>query len=766
MILPFPSVYAGTARRRFRRGVSICLWAMAVLSMTGVLTPAAAQIVVPDIQGLSSTSQVEEGMRLLQAEQPGAAIRMLRPMLEADSTLVDPRYGSVAYWLGRAYAEAGEKKKAGRTWKAGLRELRSSGAFDPRLSDAYLRSLSPVQLRGERLYAVDVYRSLLESVGTDTAATVRPVYRRRIAQLAPLMSDSLVGRLIEQEPAARESTWTFRQGAGAELMKWWRSLDPLPATDVNERLEEHLTRLVAAEGNYGCAERISGLDDRGIVQLRFGDPYKRRSINYKDGEFFTDVFRFGVNVSASSFPKTEIWLYPHIDRSGYYVFAEEETTDCFSIARANDLIPTQLTMRRADTERGLNIAYSALMAMRAIYRELALYHIDFGSRYTDIANYAGWQKMKATAARAAEMSGENNQGALGERSVTIGAGVGQQRRVFANTALGIEFPTAFVDQMVARAEREDEASADRREEAMPNQYTALLEGEAELPVSLRTARFLNEDGTTRTEVYWGVPISELAIVEEEDDSLTAEPSMITFSAVRYDGQHRARGRTHRRYEVAAEPDSTSQGLAPPAVTLGGAKGSYHLGLQWEQSELWKRDSTANAKKSLGPRRRLLTVQADSMKPLRASGPRIEMSDVRVMTLPDTSTSTLAEPLKYAQPYPFRSLRTDRPLLLSFEVYHLSHGKDDRTRYTVAYEAEGTTHGGGWRNPFQGPETQRTSTEMTAEGTSRRTEETMLLDLSELSRDQLQDVEVTVEVTDEVSGSAVSRTVDFELRPGG
>lgn len=752
-----PVAGAGRIHRTFRFSRIVCLCVVGGLVALAT-TPAEAQIRIPEIETLSASSQVGEAERLLESERPGEAVRLLRPLFRDDTLMADPDRGSVAFWLGRAYAEDGRPKKARRTWRQSLHALRAAGGFDPLLSDAYLRSLTPAQVRGERLYAVDVYRSLLGQVGPGPSAPVRSVYRRRVAQLAPMMSDSLLGRLIEQETSAKPSAWTFRPRAGAALTDWWRELDPLPATEVNERLEEHLTRLVHAQTQYSCSGRPAGLDDRGIVYVRFGDPFKQRNLDYRGGNFATEVFRFGVDVRSSSFPKSKIWLYPHIDHSGYYVFAEADTSNCFSIARANDLLPSQLRQRRPETERGLNIAYSALIAMRAIYRELALYHIDFASRYSEIADYAAWQQMKATSAIAAEAGSSDYQGAMGEQSVTVGAGVGQTRRVFENPTMGYEFPNAFVDRMVSRGKSADRAAARERKKAMPRQYSTLLDGAARLPVSLRTARFLNPDGTTRTEVYWGVRASALEIEEGENPGR----SMITFSATRYDGRHEPQARKHRRYEVAAPSDMSRPGLAPPPVTLGGASGPYHLGLQWEQFELWQVDSLSGAKQGLGPRRRLTTMQAEAMKPLRARGTGVEMSDVKVMTLPDTSASTLASPLEHARPYPFRRLTSERPLLLSFEVYHLTYGPEDRTRYTVAYEAEGTTRRGGWRNPFQGPETQRTSTEMTAEGTSRRTEETMLLDLSELSRDRLQDLEVTVRVTDEVSGTSVSRDVKFVL----
>ena len=729
-----------------------------LLSLCTLPLPTRAQVEVPALERLSGGAQVEAGVRLLQEARAEEAASLLRSALEADSVLVSPTHGAAAYWLGTAYAQTDRPEKAQSVWRTGLRALWDAGQFDVRLADAYLRGLTPTRLRGERLYAVDVYRTLLGRVGSDTSEAMRTVFRRRVAQVAPLMSDSALTRVIHEDRTTAATEWTFRAGAGPALVEWWRGFDPFPATDENERLEEHLTRLVHVQRNYQCAGRASALDDRGLVYLRFGSPYKQRALSYEDGEFFQEVYRFGVNVPAGSFPESEIWLYTHIDESGFYLFAEQDTSDCFRTARANELMPRYLTRQRADTERGINIAYSALMAMRAIYRELALYHINFSTRYSKIANYAGWQEMQATAAEMAERAGWGGTGSAGQRSVEVGAGIGQTRRVFSNPSLGFDYPTRFVSRMVRRAEREDRQAAERREKAMPRQHTTLLDGAARLPVAVRTARFLDTDGTTRTEVYWGVRAARLRMGNA--DSLAS--SLLTVSAVQYDDQHRPSQRTRQRYPVEVGADSDPRMIVPPSLTLQGATDQYHLGLQWGQYQLWPSESPS-AEKRIGPKRRMATARADSLMPLRAEGPAVEMSDVKVLTLPDTSAQSLARPAERATPYPFRTLAGDTPLLLSFEVYHLSYGADDRTRYTVSYEAEGATKRG-WTEIFRGTDTQRTSTEMTMEGADRRTKETILLDLAEIERDEPQDVRVTVRVTDEVTGTTVARDVEFVLRP--
>lgn len=747
---------------------AVCRKTMVLGTVIGLLLGAAsstalAQQPPSQLQELSPLAQAEAGLQLLEEERVEEAIPLLQAAIESDSSLIVREYGAVAYWLGEAHTRIEQPEAARSAWQSGMHALLAADKFDVRLADVYLQNLTPEELRGERLQAVEIYQSLLGHVRPDTSSDLKVLFQRRVAQIAPLMSDDVLGRVIQEDRSTDADSWTFQAEAGRVLQEWWRGLDPFSQTEENERLEEHLGRLVHVQQEYECSERTSALDDRGIIHLRFGAPYKQRSIDYQNGEFFKEVFRFGVHVSSSDFPSSEIWLYPHIDESGYYLFAEESSSDCFQIAEANDLLPNHLTMQRGNNERGLNIAYSAMKAMEAIYRELALYHIDYSGRYTEIANYVGVQEMKAAQARAAEMTGMEQQSSLGEQQAKVGAGVGQTRHVFKNSLMGIDFPNQFVPRMVSRAKREDAMAAKRRKEAMPRQHTTLLNRAAHLPVAVQTARFLTEDGETQTEVYWGVLASALKLETEEDEE-TSPSSLLNLSVVQYDAGHESRQRVQRRYRLPPDPESERNAIIPTPIVLDGTSELSHLGLQWTQYQLWQTDSTSEQGDAMGPKRRLATARADSLQPLRADGSRIEMSDVKVLSLPESTSPAVDDLAAQGTPYPFRTITAEIPLLLSFEVYHLTFDANDRTKYTVSYEAQGQTDRG-WTRLFRGQDTQRTSTEMTMEGTNRRTEETILLDLSQLDQDETQNVRVTVRVTDEVTGESVTRDLDFTLEPG-
>lgn len=720
-----------------------------VLMLLGGASGARAQITIPEIRGPAPAAEAQAGVHLLRTDRPEQALPYLRRAVRADSTLQLAMHGAAAYWLGNAYARLDDSTAARRSWRQGMRALDEAGGFDLRLADAYLRSLTPAGLRAERLRAVRLYTRLLGAVGADTSAAVTRILRRRMAQLAPLLPDTVFESVVAGTRDAAPSTWTFRAEGGEALRRWWRGLDPYPATAENERLEEHLTRLVRAQQGFRCPEPTRGLDDRGMAHLRYGAPWKRHVLSYKDMDFFQEVFRFGVPTTPSGFPEAELWVYPQIDTAAYFLFVEDAGSDCYDISRTEELIPAPLRYGRGNSDRGLNIAYSSLMALRSIYEELALYHIDYSGRYTEIANYANWQEMMATAAQAGMAPG-------GVQQRRVGAGAGMTRIVSSDPLFGQEDPSQFIQQIMARAQREDRQAAQRRDEVMPRRYSALQEDTPRLATQMRTARFLNADGTTRTEVYWGVPTDEVRLRDEQDGRLL--PSMIRLSALQADAAQRPERRLTRRYRIDSARAS-GQGFVAPSLTFDSPSAARsHLRLHWAQYRLW--ETSDSTQFGLGPKHRVAFTRVDSLEALRTSGP-LEMSDVKVMRLQDTSGTALAQPREHAMPYPFRRLTADTPLLLAFELYHLTRGADDRTRYTLSYEVRGRTQRG-WTRLFRGQDTQRTRTETTVTGTQRRTDETILLDLSELARDEAQEVQVTVRVTDEVAGTTQARTVEFEL----
>lgn len=705
------------------------------------------------VRTVSEADRVEMAVHDLERGETDAAIAALDGLVASQPALMAPRHGAAAYWLGEAYARRGDASQAASTWKDGMHAVHEAGRFDVRLADAYLQTRTPASIGGDRLFAAEVYARLMGAVGPDGPSDLQAIYRRYTAQIEPMLSDDALATVLDAGRRAKPSEWTFAPGAGAFLTSWWRRLDPIPATSENERLEEHVLRLLHANHKYACPSRPSALDDRGRVYLRYGEAPRQHTVTFDDGEFLREVYRFGVDVNPSDFPDNEFWVYTNIDDRGYYLFTESRR-DCYEIASANDLLPGHLQQYRGTSDRGLNIAYSAMMALRHIYRQLALYHIDYSDRYSTIASYVGEQETQAAIAEAEEVL-NSDQPAFDRGGTKVGAGTGQTRRVFADRSRGVEPPNRFVASMVSRGKRDAAVAEHRRDEAMPQQHTTLLDDTGTLPVAVRTARFLTPDGETRTEVSWGTSTRTLALRDADDAEV--DPSMLAFTAVRYDAAYRQEKTVQQQHTV--RPADLRLPVYVGATTrLGATKSVAHLGLQWTQYGL----VTGGQTTVLGRREKQATMRVDSLAPLAADPSTLEMSDVQVMVAPRDTASALVNPRENGIPYPFTEITPSLPLLLYFEAYHLTYGADDRTRYTVAYAVEGQTRRG-WTRLFRGDDTRRTTTSTTVEGTSRRAEEVILLDLTEIAGSDTQDVRVTVRVTDEVTGQTVAREVDFVLQ---
>jgi hypothetical protein len=127
-------------------------------------------------------------------------------------------------------------------------------------------------------------------------------------------------------------------------------------------------------------------------------------------------------------------------------------------------------------------------------------------------------------------------------------------------------------------------------------------------------------------------------------------------------------------------------------------------------------------------------------------------------------STASTPLQRAVAYPFFTVPPHLEVVLYLEVYHLAFDADDRTRYTVAYEVEGQAPQGRWQRLLRAPDRQRTASSFVVEGSSRASEEFVMLDLQALRDDGAdRHVRVRVRVEDEVTGQQAERTVEFALQ---
>ena len=145
---------------------------------------------------------------------------------------------------------------------------------------------------------------------------------------------------------------------------------------------------------------------------------------------------------------------------------------------------------------------------------------------------------------------------------------------------------------------------------------------------------------------------------------------------------------------------------------------------------------------------------DGLAPLRSDPQTLEMSDLKPIHLGEgaaTLVQRAGDEAGAPTPYPFATLTPQTPLGLYFEVYRLAFGEDDQTRYTIAYQV------------VSDPDSRRleqTLAQSTHTGSTRKSEEFIALDLSDIGA--ARDIEIVVRVTDEVTGQTVERSIPFRV----
>ena len=505
--------------------------------------------------------------------------------------------------------------------------------------------------------------------------------------------------------------------AGPLLLAWWRRQDPLPASPANERMLEHIRRVIYAEEHFACAACPAAYDARGDVFVRFGEPERITRILFDDPLLIDEIYQPGLVISPGDFPDNTFWRYLNVDRDAYFLFVEDQGQ--YRHAETLDLLPSTLRTGLQSSGRGLIKSQMALAVLRSVYRQLALEHPHFGARFNDVDLW---------------ISARESTGRLRSRDLT------DNIRIItgANLMSGAERPDEvdesvynrraayeFVQTMLSNARMEDQQVAYQQEILLPVTFSQVRRTIDNFPLAVRHARFLNSDGTTRTEVYWSPEPGGLhpAGVSGEDEYL------IHLFVRQLYSDYTLREDTSKIMRVHGVGDMTVPAMPAQSITLTGDSSPYHLALQWDQYGF-------NAD---GERHRLqvATEWIDSLHALDFSGVALEMSDLKPVV------GSVAGP---SRPYPFVDVVHELVLGIYFEVYHLTYNADDETQYTITYEIK----------PRSGRKT--TSVTSSHQGRSRKTQEEIILDFSGWTGP----VRVTVTVEDDVTGAQVSRGLDFNL----
>ena len=550
--------------------------------------------------------------------------------------------------------------------------------------------------------AAQVYLWMLEQLDQPLASAEQAILLKHLRPLTLILPEQNHAATGLSASIAAGTLDTLPPGTGRRLVQWWRRQDPLPGTEENERLTEHLERVVTAAHMYPDDQDERGVDDRGEVFIRLGPPSRKSTIEIRNASLQIDPF-------VPVLPENEFWVYRHVSDVAQYLFIRKSKKSPFALGYATDLVPASLYNGRRKTPQLLQV-------MEEIYAQLALQHAAFGTRYDDLAHYLGLPNPSAT----------------------------QPAHLFALSAL-------------SRGRVEDQQFEWQRQETVPPSYSGARRNTQPLAVPVRWARFLDADGTTRTEFYWGLGVNALKpsrglvrrLKKQGDEP--SENYLLSMAVAQRSADHQARRITRKHYLI---PTDTKSRLPAKTFVVQGDSGLYNLALQWEQQ--WTRTSPEQPDARLpGATLKIGTLSVDSLKALHHEGRRLEMSDLKPLL------AAPGDALEAATPFSGTRLAPDTPLALYFELYHLTFAADDQTHYTIEYTITGKQGRGmlGLRKPRDG---ESVGARSSYTSTSRTAQRYVMLDLS--TWQEQGEIDITLRATDETTGQEIARTLSFVIQP--
>ena len=407
-----------------------------------------------------------------------------------------------------------------------------------------------------------------------------------------------------------------------QLIRWWRLQDVIPATELNDRLVEHLHRTVTAWTVFALPQDPRGFDDRGEIYVRLGEPSTKTVIRLLS----TDLQQNGIGLRV---PPNEFWVYHHIAYDAHYIFTRLQKKTGYALSTPLDLIPKRIQNSRQHTQ-------TMLAWMEEVYGQLALQHTIYGSLYDEVTNY-----------------------------LTLPGNGADQTDIFARS-------------MVHNAGKEDQQLTWQRTQNVPSMFSNTFGSAESLDLPYRWTRFLEPDGRTRIEVDWSLEAHALKPTRRfvrqmyKEGHVPSENYLVSlYSSVRDIDLTRAEGiEKHYLTDAGALDTLPVKTLHIPTRT-----DFFNLVLHWEQR--WTLQEQKGQSPLLpGALVKYHSLVVDSIQALHSEGTSLEISDIKVLqgTLPEE-----------ALPYPHQSLTNTTQIALYFEVYNLAFGPDDRTAYTISYE---------------------------------------------------------------------------------
>ena len=167
------------------------------------------------------------------------------------------------YAEGMIYYQSGNVPKALEIWYEGYKETSSYEDIDPRIGSAFVEAAVQARIKSVYTSATLIYYWSLNSKGK---GDYEEYLLDEVRKAAPVFEE------FTFEDILKKGEGNPFKAAGV-VKSYWKSLDPTPDTEINERLIEHFERIQYVKKNFTRnRSTVFGTDERALTYLRYGRP--------------------------------------------------------------------------------------------------------------------------------------------------------------------------------------------------------------------------------------------------------------------------------------------------------------------------------------------------------------------------------------------------------------------------------------------------------------------------------------------------------------
>ncbi|NIR50798.1 GWxTD domain-containing protein, partial [candidate division KSB1 bacterium] len=165
------------------------------------------------------------------------------------------------YQEGIAQRDSGNWQKALKIWLAAKDSTEESSKIDPRIGIAFIELVTRKQATDYYRQASDMY---FWGFRQEDLKKHQKVVEEEIRRIAPLLTEKETKnwlKLLDKDDTKLNE----------KIKGFWIKKDPIPTSEINERLIEHWERIAHVKNKYAKKEaNIYGTDDRGLVFVKYG----------------------------------------------------------------------------------------------------------------------------------------------------------------------------------------------------------------------------------------------------------------------------------------------------------------------------------------------------------------------------------------------------------------------------------------------------------------------------------------------------------------